>query len=82
ADTPGRYRSKLPERGIIGAGCLIVSTTSTPYVFLFAFSGVSALGFGIVATHVVSTAMARLFSRHRGLATGLATSGATGGQFL
>jgi predicted MFS family arabinose efflux permease len=35
-----------------------------------------------VATHVVSTAIARLFDRNRGLATGIATSGATGGQFL
>lgn len=66
----------------VGIGCLIVSATSNTYVFLFAFSGLSALGFGIVATHVVSTAIARLFDRNRGLATGIATSGATGGQFL
>ena len=67
---------------LIGFGCLIVSATSNAYVFPFAFSGLSALGFGIVATHVVSTAVARLFDRNRGLATGIATSGATGGQFL
>ncbi len=67
---------------LVGIGCLIVSMTSSAYMFLFAFSGLSALGFGIVATHVVSTAMARLFDRNRGLATGIATSGATGGQFL
>lgn len=67
---------------LVGVGCLIVSATSNAYVFLFAFSGLSALGFGIVATHVVSTAIARLFYRNRGLATGIATSGATGGQFL
>ncbi|MFS2012694.1 MFS transporter [Azospirillum sp. CT11-132] len=67
---------------LVGIGCLIVAATSNAYVFLFAFSGLSALGFGIVATHVVSTAIARLFDRNRGLATGIATSGATGGQFL
>ena len=67
---------------LVGVGCLIVSATSNPYVFIFAFSGLSALGFGIVAVHVVSTAIARLFDRNRGLATGIATSGATGGQFL
>ena len=67
---------------LVGIGCLIVSATGNACVFLFAFSGVSALGFGIVATHVVSTAIARLFDRNRGLATGIATSGATGGQFL
>lgn len=67
---------------LVGVGCLIISATSNSYVFVFAFSGLSALGFGIVATHVVSTAIARLFDRNRGLATGIATSGATGGQFL
>ena len=67
---------------LIGVGCLIVSATSNANVFVFAFSGMSALGFGIVATHVVSTAIARHFDANRGLATGIATSGATGGQFL
>jgi MFS family permease len=67
---------------LVGCGCVIVSATSNPLLFLFAFSGVSAMGFGIVATHVVSTAIARLLDHNRGLATGIATSGATGGQFL
>lgn len=67
---------------LVGGGCLIVSVSSDALVFLVAFSGLSAAGFGIVATHVVSTAIARRFDRHRGLATGIATSGATGGQFL
>jgi MFS family permease len=67
---------------LVGGGCLIVSATSNALMFLIAFSGLSAIGFGIVATHVVSTAIARLFDRNRGLATGIATSGATGGQFL
>jgi MFS family permease len=67
---------------LVGCGCLIVSATSDAIAFLVAFSGISAIGFGIVATHVVSTAIARLFDNNRGLATGIATSGATGGQFL
>lgn len=67
---------------LVGGGCLLVAATSNALVFLIAFSGLSAIGFGIVATHVVSTAIARLFDRNRGLATGIATSGATGGQFL
>lgn len=67
---------------LVGSGCLLVSATSDALVFLIAFSGLSAIGFGIVAIHVVSTAIARLFDRNRGLATGIATSGATGGQFL
>lgn len=67
---------------LIGVGCLAVAATSSKVMFLIAFSGISAVGFGIVATHVVSTAVAHLFDRRRGLATGIATSGATGGQFL
>ena len=67
---------------LVGGGCMIVSATSNSLLFLVAFSGLSATGFGIVATHVVSTAVARLFDHNRGLATGIATSGATGGQFL
>jgi predicted MFS family arabinose efflux permease len=59
-----------------------VSATGHSLLFLVAFSGISAIGFGIVATHVVSTAIARVFDHNRGLATGIATSGATGGQFL
>jgi MFS family permease len=67
---------------LVGTGCLVVSSTSNAVVFVLAFSGVSALGFGIVATHVVSTAIAKHFVTNRGLATGIATSGSTGGQFL
>jgi len=67
---------------LVGVGSLTVAATSSRIVFLIGFSGVSAVGFGIVAAHVVSTAIARSFDRHRGLATGIATSGATGGQFL
>jgi MFS family permease len=67
---------------LVGGGCLIVSATGHSLLFLVAFSGISAIGFGIVATHVVSTAIARVFDHNRGLATGIATSGATGGQFL
>lgn len=67
---------------LVGGGCLLVSATSNALVFLIAFGGLSATGFGVVATHVVSTAIARLFDGNRGLATGIATSGATGGQFL
>jgi len=51
-------------------------------MFVIGFAGFSAVGFGIVATHVVATAVTRSFSHNQGLATGIGTSGATGGQFL
>jgi len=66
----------------LAVGCFMVAATSSRVVFLIAFALVSAVGFGIVATHVVSTAVARTASRNRGLAIGAATSGATAGQFV
>lgn len=66
----------------LAAGCSLIAITSSPLLFVVGFSGLSAVGFGIVATHVVSTAMVRLFDTNRGLALGIATSGATAGQFV
>jgi len=67
---------------VLAAGCFMIAATSNQIVFLLAFGLVSAVGFGIVAVHVVSTAVARVFERNRGLAMGAATSGATAGQFV
>jgi MFS family permease len=66
----------------LSAGCFMVALTSNRLVFLVSYSLISAVGFGIVATHVVSTAVARTFRRNQGLAIGAATSGATAGQFV
>jgi predicted MFS family arabinose efflux permease len=41
-----------------------------------------ALGFGLVATHAVSSAVARSFDVGQGRAVGIATSGSTAGQFV
>lgn len=66
----------------LAAGSFIVSGTSSAVVFLLAFGGVSAIGFGLIATHTVSTTVEQEFNDHKGLATGIATSGSTGGQLL
>ena len=66
----------------LSVGCFTVALTSDRLIFLIFYSLISALGFGIVATHVVSTAVARTFRRNQGLAIGVATSGATAGQFV
>lgn len=66
----------------IGIGSAIVAAASNKIIFIIGYSGFCAVGFGIVATHVVSTAVIRVFDKNQGLATGIATSGATGGQFL
>lgn len=68
--------------GLLGIGCAIVALMNGKLMFIIGFAGFCAAGFGIVATHVVATAVTRSFSANRGLATGIGTSGATGGQFL
>lgn len=68
--------------GLLGVGCALVAMMDSKLMFAIGFAGFCAIGFGIVATHVVATAVTQSFSVNRGLATGIATSGATGGQFL
>ncbi|WP_373636619.1 MFS transporter [Yoonia sp. BS5-3] len=68
--------------GLLGLGCAIVALMNGKLMFIIGFAGFCAVGFGIVATHVVATAVTRNFSDNQGLATGIGTSGATGGQFL
>ena len=68
--------------GLLGIGCALVALMNGKLMFIIGFAGFCAAGFGIVATHVVATAVTRSFSTNQGLATGIGTSGATGGQFL
>lgn len=68
--------------GALAVGCFFIAATSHPWAFILAFAGVSGVGFGLVATHVVSAAVEQEVETQKGLATGIATSGATGGQFL
>lgn len=81
-DKQGARAILLIGLGALTIGCFLVAATSSPVAFFLAFSGVSAVGFGLVATHVVSTAVEQEVKTQRGLATGIATSGSTGGQFI
>lgn len=81
-DRQGARAILLIGLGTLAVGCFLVAVTAHPLAFLLAFSGVAALGFGLVATHVVSTAVEQEVTANKGLATGIATSGSTGGQFI
>lgn len=65
--------------GVLGIGCALVALSSGTVTFVIGFSVFCGMGFGIVATHAVATAVTRAFSTQQGLATGIATSGSTGG---
>ena len=68
--------------GLLGIGCGLVALMNGKVMFVIGYAGFCAVGFGVVASHVVATAVTRTFSRQRGVAVGTATSGATGGQFV
>ena len=67
---------------VLSLGSLLVAITDNRIVFLLAFGGLSAIGFGIAAWHVVSTAIVRVVTSHIGLANGIANTGSSAGHFL
>lgn len=64
------------------AASIVVSLAENTFVLLIGFGIVGGIGFGIVSTHIVAAAVARLFPSNVGFASGIATSGSTAGQFL
>ncbi len=66
----------------VGGGVLLASGAHAPRQFYLAFGVVSGIGFGMAATHVVATIVSLTFTERRGLAVGIATAGATAGQFI
>lgn len=66
----------------VGIGMLGTSMVQNAWQFYLAYSLLAAIGFGTVATHVVSTAVSYRFVERQGLAVGIATSGSSAGQFL
>src|ERR1700687_3906119 len=66
----------------IAIGMSLSSAMHQPWQFLVAFGGFAGLGFGMAATHAVSTIVSLLFEKNRGLAVGIATAGSTAGQLV
>ncbi len=62
--------------------CIVVSTANSSWVLLVGFGIIGGVGFGIISTHVIAAAVARVYPNSVGLASGIATSGSTAGQFL
>src|SRR4029453_5999261 len=51
-------------------------------LYIVGYGLVGGVGFATANMHLISTAIAKLFTEQRGLATGIANSGATAGQFI
>ncbi|MDC1286725.1 MFS transporter [Gammaproteobacteria bacterium] len=61
---------------------VLVSVAESRWLLFIGFGVIGGVGFGIVATHVIAAAVARVYPQNVGLATGIATSGSTAGQFI
>jgi MFS family permease len=67
---------------IVAAGLLLFGAFPAAALYLVGYGLVGGIGFATANIHLVSTAIAKLFTESRGLATGIANSGATAGQFI
>lgn len=67
---------------LVGASSAVLAGMDSMLAFIIGFAVLGALGFGLVATHAVSSAVARSFELGQGRAVGIATSGSTAGQFV
>jgi MFS family permease len=68
--------------GLIALGMVLAAAMAARWQYLLAFGLLGGLGFGMAATHAVSTIVSLRFEAHRGLAVGTATAGSTAGQLL
>src|SRR5436190_918392 len=67
---------------LVGTGLLAFATLPVAAIFIIGYGLIAGVGFATANMHLISTALAKLFKENRGLATGIAHSGATAGQFI
>ena len=66
----------------VGGSIASTSLMTQQWQFIFLFCIIGGLGYGSLAAPQASATIAQIFDEHRGLATGVATSGASGGLLL
>jgi MFS family permease len=67
---------------VVAAGLLLFAAFPVAAFYIIGYGLIGGIGFATANMHLISTAIAKLFSEQRGLATGIANSGATAGQFV
>jgi MFS family permease len=67
---------------MVGLALAATSTMTVKWHFLASFAVLGGIGFSVIAVPLVATAVTPYFDKHRGLATGLATAGVSGGQLM
>jgi len=85
----GNFADRLGARVLLVGGLLLVTSGLLLFAafpaagfYILGYGIIAGLGFSAASTHLVSTALAKVFDHNRGLATGIAGSGATAGQFV
>lgn len=81
-DRKGLRFTLLVGLAAVCISCIVVGSNDNPWILLLGFGLIGGVGFGIVATHVVAAAVARVYPDNVGFSSGVATSGSTAGQFL
>lgn len=66
----------------VTAGLLAFAVAPMAAIYILGYGLVGGIGFATANMHLISTALAKIFEANRGLATGIANSGATAGQFV
>ncbi len=67
---------------LLMAGLLAFAAVPVAGIYILGYGLVGGVGFATANIHLISTALAKIFTENRGLATGIANSGATAGQFI
>ncbi len=67
---------------VVAAGLLAFAAVPIAGIYILGYGLVGGVGFATANMHLISTALAKIFHENRGLATGIANSGATAGQFI
>ena len=85
----GMIVDRLGARGVLVVGLIamtiamgLIATMTSPWQLALGYGLIGGIAFTLVGNTVVTVMVARAFEARRGLATGIATSGATGGQFI
>ena len=66
----------------VGASLAATSLMTEQWQFIILFCIIGGLGYGSLAAPQASATIGQIFDEHRGLATGIATSGASGGLLV
>ncbi len=67
---------------VVGIAMATTAAMTEAWQFLWIFCVTAGIGFSAISAPMIATTIALYFEEHRGIATGIATSGATGGVML